>query len=127
MVNQSINGMPTFYISPFDLINVKISGTIKVNDGDDDFIGFVFGYNAPLDSNYQNFDCLLFDWKKGQQGNALAGYSLSKINGTIPVSQTAYYFFDHNNDSIFEVWGSNWGSGKGWTNKYDHNFFLLLF
>ena len=46
LVNQSKNGIPTFYVSPFDLINVKINGTIKVNDGDDDFIGFVFGYNA---------------------------------------------------------------------------------
>src|SRR5690606_6053488 len=45
-VFQSINGDPTFFVSPDNQINKTIRGSIRVETTtDDDYIGFVFGFN----------------------------------------------------------------------------------
>ncbi len=68
-VNQTINGQPTFFVNPQDLINVEISGKLEVYAaGDDDYIGFVVGYKAPLGTG-TNYDYLTFFWA----GNELNG------------------------------------------------------
>src|SRR5690554_3436137 len=47
-VNQTINGDPTFFVSPNNFLNTAFDGSFSVNTtGDDDFIGFVFGYQSP--------------------------------------------------------------------------------
>ena len=41
LVQQFINGEPTFFVSPFNFINGTVTGTFSVQTtGDDDFIGF---------------------------------------------------------------------------------------
>ncbi|MCI5058742.1 MAG: PKD domain-containing protein, partial [Flavobacteriales bacterium] len=133
-VHQSINGAPTFFISPQDFINVNIKGKIRVNDiSDDDFIGFVFGLKDPLGiintPNSFHMEGYLFDWKKSDQmaGNnpASAGYALSHVNGvqTI-VSTTGTSFWHHNNTNTFNVLATNFGPTKGWTPYTDHDFEL---
>ena len=63
-VFQSVNsGAPTFFISPFDLINVEITGTFSTSDSDDDWLGFVFGHQAPINQPLGVYDTWLFDWK----------------------------------------------------------------
>ncbi|PKR79458.1 hypothetical protein CW751_15020, partial [Brumimicrobium salinarum] len=48
-VNQGINGAPAFFVNDFDFINVEFTGTFRVgNSGDNDFVGFAFGYQDPL-------------------------------------------------------------------------------
>jgi hypothetical protein len=48
-VLQKINGAPTFFVGPDTLINTVIRGNLKVETtGDDDFIGFVFGFQIPV-------------------------------------------------------------------------------
>jgi hypothetical protein len=88
-VRQTINGHPTFYVSPNNFINGLVRGSIKVEtNSDDDFIGFVFGYKNPIskfgdDISVGNF--LLFDWRQSDQKRAKTGYYLTKIeNFSLP-------------------------------------------
>ncbi len=47
---------------------------------DDDFIGFVLGFN-PGDASNASADYLLIDWKQGPQSGATAGMALSRVTG----------------------------------------------
>lgn len=83
-VTQVRNADPSFFVSDFHLRNEVIEGTWRVgNDGDDDLIGFVFGYQDP-----HNF--YLFDWKRGTQGGcgaaAFVGMTVKKVAATPPLS-----------------------------------------
>ncbi len=86
-VFQSVNSStPTFFISDNPFINNKFTGTLKVEEagGDNDFIGFVFGYKQPFSGNGDaatDFDFILFDWKQGDQGAATRGFHLSRVVG----------------------------------------------
>ncbi|HEY0173454.1 MAG TPA: RHS repeat-associated core domain-containing protein [Pyrinomonadaceae bacterium] len=78
VVTQTVNADPSFLLSDFNLSNAQMEGTWRVNTGtDDDFIGFVFGYQ-----NAQHF--YLFDWKQANQSDPLGfaerGMSLKVFN-----------------------------------------------
>lgn len=83
-VYQSINGAPTFFVNPQDLINVEITGQFGVRNGvgDDDFIGFVIGLKEPSGTNGV-YDFFLFDW---QRQTPYAGkpnvVNFTEVNGT---------------------------------------------
>ncbi|PLX32993.1 MAG: hypothetical protein C0604_04305 [Clostridiales bacterium] len=80
-VTQSVNGSPTFYVSPDDIIDKVVQGTIQVKTtSDDDFIGFVFGFKEPAGINSYPYDFYLFDWKKSNQSPALEGYRLMRVD-----------------------------------------------
>ena len=116
-VTQSINGDPTYFVSDTNYINTEFKGTLEVQTtADDDFIGFVFGYNG---SN----DYLLLDWKQGTQswngGYAYEGFTLSRITDT----DTTTDFWDHTGTGI-EVLDTNYGDEKGWLNNTEHEFTL---
>lgn len=127
-VYQSVNSQPTYYISPYDLINVDITGTFRSDDSDNDFMGFVIGFNAPLVNNTDH-DYILFDWKQGYQvvnGNiSYEGMTLTRVDGNIPVSGSMYeqYFFGHIGPTPpIEILATNYGTGTGWTTSIDHQF-----
>lgn len=129
-VNQTINGDPTFFVSPGNYINTTFNGKFKVNTtSDDDFIGFVFGYNSPLDNDVVNdFDFFLFDWKQGDQswGGYLAyeGFTLSRVNGTI--TDYGPGFWGHtDNPPAFDVLDTDYGSTRGWADNTEYEFTLL--
>lgn len=134
-VFQTINGDPTFYVSPDTFINVRISGKIRIEDNtafDDDFVGFVFGYREP-DAIPNEYDLLLFDWKRETQqkdgGNYTAqeGFTLSRIVGTIPAGNNNYWpnFWAHNLTTATTPIDTDYGSNKGWDTFTDYNFVLL--
>ena len=103
-VYQSENGQPTVFFSDFTAYGTKVSGKITVENGagDDDFIGFVIGFDAG-DSTSASADYLLVDWKRAGQGfnfgapsstpggNAPAGLAVSRVTG-VP---TADEFWQH--------------------------------
>ena len=135
---QSINGEATFYLTPFDLINVEIEGSISVNNLDDDYIGFVFGLQSPLNlPPYDDYDMWLFDWKKafqivgtttcGYAINSFEGFALSKVDGIIPSSSCLMEesFLGHIPNSTLNVIATDYGVGKGWTNNFTHNVKLI--
>ncbi len=126
-VFQSINGDPTFFVGPGSQINTTIRGSIKVETtGDDDFIGFVFGFNAPASTgNDMNF--VLFDWKQANQtdGGFLAqeGFALSRANGTI--TNYSPGFWGHTNSTGFDVLATNYSSTLGWADNTEYDFEIL--
>lgn len=93
-VTQTVNGQPTFFYSPSEAFGTSTTGTLRVSSsgGDDDFIGFVLGFQ-PGDSTNPNADYLLIDWKRGTQsynfgapslssgGSALRGLAVSRVFG----------------------------------------------
>jgi hypothetical protein len=89
-VIQTVNRYSTFYVSPNNVIDQVVQGTICVKDldtwKDDDFIGFVFGFKDIDGVSPQAYDFYLFDWKKKTQstsnGTAYEGYRLMRVQGT---------------------------------------------
>ena len=65
IATQTVNADASFLLSDFDLSRAQMDGTWRVDTtSDDDFIGFVFGYQ---DSEH----FYVFDWKKGSQNDSL--------------------------------------------------------
>ncbi|MCG6942214.1 MAG: hypothetical protein LJE69_13295, partial [Thiohalocapsa sp.] len=146
-VLQTDNNDPTFFVSPDPVINQTVTGKFKVEAagaGDDDLIGFVFGFQAPSAAdgdNANDFDFWLFDWKQGTQsyGGGLAeeGFALSRVKGTIA---TSYYlnFWDHPTGSTtlwdypadgtaFDTIATDYGSDRGWADDTEYDFTLEYF
>jgi len=76
---QTLNADPTVYHNNVDSQSeiFELTGEIKViTSSDDDFIGFVLGYNDD-DINKEDVDYLLIDWKQGDQGTGKKGLSIS--------------------------------------------------
>lgn len=77
-VTQIVNADAAILLSDFNFSNGQMDGTWRVNTTvDDDFIGFVFGYQ-----NSEHF--YLFDWKKADQNDPLGfaerGMSVKVVN-----------------------------------------------
>ncbi len=109
-VYQSINGAPTYFVSDTNYIDTQFEGSFEVQTrSDDDFIGFVFGFNG-LD------DFLLFDWKQGNQSTAQAGFTLSKVTSSSDTD-----FWSHTGTGI-TVLASDYGTG--WNDNTVYNFTL---
>lgn len=81
-VFQSVNGNPTvFFEAGANDQGTSLSGQITVETtGDDDFIGFVLGYQSG-ELNSANADFLLIDWKQNDQGAAVDGLAISRVTG----------------------------------------------
>lgn len=125
-VAQTINGDPTFLVSPDSFINVIITGRIRVNTtNDDDWVGFVFGYQDPdtLSPNY--YDFYLFDWKQADQNFSgffgAEGYSLSRMQGNITNLPQA---FAGKQGPFCNLIASDFGNTKGWNDLTNYDFAL---
>ena len=124
-VLQTINGSETFFVSPYDLINVEITGQFRSTDDDDDMMGFVFGFTDPLGTTYNNYDMLLCDWKQKAQDCAPRGMGLMKVVGNgLNGTQRTDGFWCHNNPPQFTVLANNFG-GPGWVRNQWHQFRLI--
>ncbi len=129
-VLQTINGAPTFFVGPDTLINTLIQGSLEVETtGDNDFIGFVFGYQRP-DSAESFFDFYLLDWKQGTQTfstwTAEEGYTLSRVQGEVTGSLASgnVPYWNHS-DSAFTVIDTRYGDDQGWLDNTEYEFQLL--
>ena len=110
-VLQSINGQPTYFVSQDSFINKEFTGSFGVEtSSDDDFVGFVFGYNG-LDDYY------LFDWKQGTQSTGPEGFTLSKI------SATGGDLWGHTGTGV-TVLDTDYGSTRGWADNTSYEFTL---
>ncbi|HLP19392.1 MAG TPA: PKD domain-containing protein, partial [Chitinophagales bacterium] len=128
-IYQGTNGAQSFFVSPFDLMNVHLTGSFRSNDNDNDWMGFVFSFLNPINP-IDTFDCWLYDWKQEAQGGASSGMSLCRLNGYIspnppPGVSDHPNFWDHQSSPQFTVVDNNFG-GPGWNQGQNHNFELYL-
>ncbi len=138
-LKQTVNGQPTGYLSPDEDFNEVIMGTIEVQTtSDDDFIGFILGYQEPsLNSTIglYDYDFILFDWKQSSQtvGNnsvAIEGYTLKRINGTADFSGTEVIeptFWENQDDSsdtTMKILAKN-NNYNGWNDNQRYLFKIL--
>ncbi|MFL4468348.1 VPLPA-CTERM sorting domain-containing protein [Tateyamaria armeniaca] len=130
-VIQSRNGNPTvFYDATVAGANAQgkqLSGSIEVlTGGDDDFIGFVLGYQAN-EINSTNADFWLIDWKQNDQNPAVDGLALSHVSGDLTgTSGSGTGGWWNHAAPINEVArGINLGS-TGWNDLQEYNFDLTF-
>lgn len=113
-VFQSTNGQPTYFLSESNYINTEFNGTFGVEtSSDDDYIGFVFGYN-------NSDDYLLFDWKQGEQSSAYSGFTLSQISG----SHVDLWGHSGSDLTVLASDYTTRDSFKGWLDNTRYNFTL---
>lgn len=121
-VYQSVNtSNGTFFVSTDDYINTEFNGSFGVETtGDNDYIGFVFGYNG-------EDDFYLFDWKQARQsvdGYGEDGFTLAKVSDF-----SATNFWTHTGAGI-DVLGTDYGADgtndRGWDDNAVYDFNLLF-
>ncbi|TVO71471.1 MAG: hypothetical protein FHK78_02655 [Sedimenticola selenatireducens] len=114
-VLQTINGNPTAFVSPGNFFNTQFQGSFSAaNDGDDDYMGFVFGFDANDTTPF-----FLFDWKQGQQSGSAPGFYLSEVSGGL----NAIPFGNHHLDATgYDVLATNLGTG--WVDNVIYDFTL---
>ncbi len=126
-VTQSINGNPTFFVGPTSFIDTVLRGRIRVNTtADDDFIGFVMGYNGPAGTGNE-MDFVLLDWKQNNQTASgflgSEGFALSRVNGTI--TNYSPGFWGHTDSAGFDNLATNFGGTMGWADNVEYSFEIL--
>lgn len=126
VVVQQINADPSFYLNNLNQTKFSMDGSWKAgSDGDDDYMGFVFGYQ-----NSSQF--YLFDWKQGTQNyvgtTAAEGMTIKKFlgptgNGLNDLSLDELW--ENEVDYLdMEVLAKNHGSTKGWVDNKTYDFHL---
>jgi hypothetical protein len=123
-VTQSINGDPTFFVGTESFIDTVLRGSIRVaTSGDDDYMGFVMGYQSPNGTG-NDMNYVLLDWKQNTQNfggvTAQEGFSLNRVNGTI----TDYLpgFWGHADSASFDVLATNFSTTNGWQDNTTYDF-----
>jgi hypothetical protein len=105
------------------------------NSGDDDFVGFVIGFD-PGDTSSSGADYLLIDWKRGTQsfnfgapsttpgGVAEAGLAVSRVTG-IPTADEFWQhtdYADHTGGGLEELERGATLGATGWAFNTDYEF-----
>jgi Thrombospondin C-terminal region/PEP-CTERM motif len=134
-VYQSVNGQPTVFYSDFNAFGTDVTGNINVSGGDDDYIGFVLGFNAG-DSSNAFADYLLIDWKQNDQfynfgspstspgSTAERGLAVSRVTG-VPTADEFWGHWDdanHTGGAVTELARANTLSDTGWVAGEDYQF-----
>ncbi len=140
-VVQEQNGEPFFFVSPETVINQTIRGTFEVETtGDDDIVGFVFGYTAPGASDPFDYDFVVLSWKQADQGGfggctSPAGFTLTRVDGQLSetpdervnsdfVLDTLWCHEQINDDPRAEVLATAWDPEGGWEDNTEYSFEL---
>lgn len=126
-VTQTVNADPSFYLNNINQTSYSMDGSWQVLErgGDDDYMGFVFGYQ-----NSSNF--YLFDWKQGNQNysgqTALEGMTIKKMTGGTGdglVDLSLGEFWENTVDvGDMDVLATNHGNTKGWADNVLYDFHL---
>ena len=126
VVQQVVNADPSMFMNNLNQTAFTMDGTWKAgNDGDDDYMGFVFGYQ-----NSANF--YLFDWKQSSQvyvgrssteGMTVKSFTGATGNGLTDLSLAELW--ENNVDfGDMDVLAKNHGTTKGWEDNKLYNFHL---
>ena len=128
-VVQNVNERITFFVSPESIgAGNEFHGRFSTSDSDDDYMGFVFGYQDA--DNY--YVC---EWKGGDQvadefGFGEAGITVLKVSGLDPVLEESFKILwqavDAPGAKMIEKWRTSSG-GIGWEQNEIYSFKLSLF
>jgi RHS repeat-associated protein len=114
VVTQTINADPSILVSDFNFSNAQMEGTWRVNTStDDDYIGFVFGYQ-----NSEHF--YLFDWKQSTQDDAARGMSLKVVSADSPLTAGDFWPTAGNGTRVRPLYHNT----IGWAEFIDYQFTL---
>jgi hypothetical protein len=124
-VFQSLNSPPTVFHNNINSQNTALSGTIEVQTvGDDDFVGFVLGYQqGDIDGLNASADYILVDWKQNPQSGQSAGMALSRITGAIQTggASTGSDLWQHTGP-VTELARANTLGNVGWADNTEYQF-----
>lgn len=130
-VLQTVNGDPTvFFEAGANDQGTSLSGKVTVETtGDDDFIGFVLGYQDG-EFNSTSADFWLIDWKQISQnfggGFAPVGLALSHVSGDVANGPNSFNSLWNHAGPVSEVArGTNLGS-TGWNDNQTYTFDLTF-
>lgn len=130
-VVQSINSRPTVFFDPTTNAQGKaISSEITVEHRyDDDFIGFVLGYQDG-ELNSAEADFWLIDWKQRDQaiadGFATRGLALSHVSGDIAATTSKFGGFWEHSGVVTEVQRAATLGSTGWEDTATYAFDLIF-
>lgn len=124
-VYQSVNGEPAVFFSGSNDQGLALSGKIKVETtGDDDFIGFVLGYQSG-EATAAATDFYLIDWKQDNQPfygcTAKRGLAISHVTGGIPEAASSWC---HTGTTTELQRGATLGD-TGWADNTEYAFDLI--
>ncbi len=122
-VTQTINADPSVYLNGVNQTSYTMDGHWKVTtDSDDDFMGFVFGYQ----NDHQFY---VMDWKQATQnagdpwGYAQAGFRILKIDATSRSDLVLKDFWEAGATTTNStVLASTYGTG--WADNQEYDFHL---
>lgn len=132
-VLQTINGEPTVFHNNTNSQGKALAGTIKVKTtADDDFIGFVLGYQKGDLGLGATPDYLLVDWKQADQEfdgiSASKGLAISRVTGAPGASSSSaesLNFWGHGGFVTELARGNNLGD-TGWADNTEYSFALTF-
>lgn len=117
-VIQTLNADASAFLNGVTLTDYIVRGSFKVNQsGDDDDIGFVFGYQ-----NASNF--YVFDWKQGNQLPNLEGFSVRKISASSVADLVLADFQNSPSSTNMTIINSDFRTDNGWVDFNTYDFFL---
>ena len=122
-LKQSLNADPAVYMTNIPITGNTITFTQAVKStSDDDFVGFVVGFEAG-DFSSSTAEWILFDWKQATQawgsGTGKLGFSVSRVTG----QATPDHLWNHITTVTELGRGTNQGS-KGWKDNTTYTFQL---
>lgn len=126
---ESIPPVLNMFISNDVFIDVKIAFDFQsLNSADQDFIGFIAGFESPMGSGTDTHQFILFDWKAKKEEAfgkyAEEGFTLSEYHGNIPDEEIPNYFWGHNGhvqNSLYTLIAYRYGDQLGWKHLKKHH------
>ncbi|EGL53116.1 MULTISPECIES: hypothetical protein [Methylophaga] len=126
-VKQTLNNAPTVFHNNKNSQGTALSGQITVQTtSDDDFIGFVLGYNNN-DLTNSSADYLLIDWKQADQsyfGTAKKGLAISSVSGQLGDNSGAWAHNPTNN--VTELARATNLGNTGWLDNTTYDFDIIF-
>lgn len=129
-VLQSLNGNPAVFYDPAagSTQGTALSGTISVEtSADDDFIGFVLGYNAG-EIFGSTTDFFLVDWKQGGSTAWEAGLAISHVtngsNGDLNAPPGSYW--NHTPGEVNLITRATTLGNTGWVDFTEYTFNIVF-
>ncbi|WP_126979417.1 PEP-CTERM sorting domain-containing protein [Frigidibacter oleivorans] len=120
-VIQTRNGAPSILWGDDTGQDMVLDGSVSVTTAaDDDFWGFVLGYDSGEITSAEA-DYWLIDWKQADGGGAEAGLALSHVSGPLVSGGDAW---DHGGTEVTEVARATGLGDSGWQDGASYDFRL---